>query len=399
MCINPPFPILSLPSHLFLSGHLNLTSPSTIRVMPETPRMSASTPIVRARLTRILRSRRRINRRIRRTARRLATSLPTTGVAFKASTSSSATRLRHILVHALPSRGAASTAIATLLLHAALLLLFVLLLLEGELVLRRVSWSLLLGIGWVLARHTCVGAVEAIASSAAGAAGHVASHHGLHLHWVHATHHVLRVGGTGVAVHTAAHHLHLLHLHRVHATHGAHGSTHAAASLLLGEILLHLLEVLLHALPVLGHHGRRHASVGALRLGVLLVVEACIVAALIVVVELIATEFLVTAIVVTHVASRLCTLDFDGLAENLERLTECGIDSSIAIKGDEAEATWAARLLVHHQRCIHDSAELLKELCKVLLSRLLADTTDEDFARALLLLTGNGALGIDLDDA
>lgn len=363
--------------------------------------MPSSTPIVRTRLPRVLRPRRCIDGRIRRAIRRLARSLPTSSISTESSCASSptalkavtsATRLRALLIHAIPRRRAARAAEAALLLHAALLLLLVLLLLEGELFLRGVSWSLLIA-AWVRVRHTCVSA------RSAGTAGAPLTHHGLHLHWIHAAaaHHVLRVRGPCVAVHPAAiHHCHLLHLHGIHPAHGAHAATHAA--LLLGEVLLHLLEVLLHALPVLGHHGRRHIAGGALGLSVGRVVEAAVVAALVVVIELVAAEFLVATIIVAHVASRLSTLDFDGLAEDLERLAERGIDSSIAVEGDETETTWAARLLVHHQGCINDTAELLEELGEVLLGCLLADTANEYLACALLLFTGNSALWVDLEN-
>jgi hypothetical protein len=298
-------------------------------------------------------------------------------------------RLRHILVHAVPRLRAAATTISALLLHAALLLLFVFLLLERELVLRGVSWT------WSSrsagAHHTCVSAL-------------LLHHHLLHLHWVHAAgaaaHHVLGVRGPGVAVHATAHHLrlHLLHLHWVHTAHAAHGVGHATAGLLLGKVLLHLLEVLLHALPVLGHHGRCHACIAALGLLILLIVIAGIpIVAVVAIVELVvATELLVAAIVVAHVASGLGTLNFDGFAEDLQRLAESCVDGSITVKSDEAEATRSTSLLVHHEGSVDNSTELLEELGEVLLGCFLADTTNKDLAGTLLLFSGNGTLGIDL---
>jgi hypothetical protein len=359
--------------------------------MPEPARVPASTPIIRPGLPRVLWPCGRINRRIRRATRRLTGPLSPASIASVLETSPTAsTGLLVSLIHTVPGLLAS---IRALLLHPALLLLLVFLLLEGELVLRGVSWSL--GAG-VRAHHTLL--IHAAASL---------GHHGLHGHWVHAAgsaHHVLRVGGACVAtsIGATAHHLrlHLLHWHWVHAAHGTHGGH--AAGLLLGEVLLHLLEVLLHALPVLGHHGGGHAGLAALCLGVLLVVIATVVAVvavvtLITVVELVvASELLVATIIVTHVASRLGTLDLDGLTEDLEWLAQSRIDSSVAIEGDETKTTRTTSLLVHHKGCINNSAELLEELRKVLLGCFLADTTNEDLACAFLLLARDRTLGVNL---
>jgi hypothetical protein len=256
---------------------------------------------------------------------------------------------------------------------------------------------------WRRTLVACAWALEAWAAAAVV----VALHHGLHGHWVHAAgaaHHVLGVGGARVAGAAAAHHLRLHGLHG-HWVHAAHGVGHAAAAALLGEGLLHLLEVLLHALPVLGHHGGGHGAIGTLLGSALLVivaasavvVAAVTVAALVAVVELVvAAELLVAAVVVAHVASGLGALDLDGLAENLERLAKSGIDSGVAVKGDESETTRTSGLLVHHQCGIDNPTELLEELGKVFLSRFLADTTDKNLARALLLLTRNSPLRVNL---
>jgi hypothetical protein len=236
--------------------------------------------------------------------------------------------------------------------------------------------------------------------------------HLLHLHWVHTTgttHH-LRVWRSGAAVHALTHHLllHLLHLHWVHAAHCGHGvAWHATACLLLSKGLLHGLEVLLHTLPILGHHGRRHRTVPALGLHIAsAVIEAAsssspltTIAAIVELVELIAaTKFLaaITAIIIAHVAAGLGALDFDLLAEDLQRTTQSGVYSCIAVEGDETKPTGSASLFIHHQRGINDSAKLFKEVREIFLSRFLADTADEDLARPLLLLTGNSPLWVNL---
>jgi hypothetical protein len=306
---------------------MHLTTPSTIWLVPESTCMPTSTPIVCTRLPRVLWASGRVDRGICRTSRGLAASLAATGVTLEASAASTraAGGLRHLFIHAVPRGRAALAAKAGLLLHAALLLLFVFLLFESELVLRGVSGS------WCLRGRAVSNTLLRIEASSGALRARAAAttHHGLHGHWVHAAgsaHHILRIRGPSVAVHAAAHHLrlHLLHLHWVHAAHGSHGAGHAtAAGLLLSEILLHLLEILLHALPVLSHHGRGHGTVGTLLRGVLLVIVASVtIISVVTVVELVvAAELLVAAIVVAHVATWLGTLDLDRLTQNLQRLS------------------------------------------------------------------------------
>lgn len=81
---------------------------------------------------------------------------------------------------------------------------------------------------------------------------------------------------------------------------------------------------------------------------------------------------------------------------DLEWPIETGIDSCFAIECDESKASWSARVLVHHEGSINDSTELHKVLFEVLLCGLLADTTNEDLASTLLLISGNCPLGVDL---
>jgi hypothetical protein len=216
------------------------------------------------------------------------------------------------------------------LLLAACLLLFVFLLFESELILSGVSWAWTTGTLATLRIHHTRTTLTSWASTTLHLC-HLHLLHLLHLHWVHstwATHH-LGVRRAIATVHTLVHHLllHLLHLHRVHTTHGSHGVTgHTTTGLLLGEGLLHGLEVLLHSLPVLSHHGRGHGAVATLALHVstvIVIIVAATLATVTVVVEFVelvpAAELLVAvaSIIITHVTTRLSTLDFNLLAENL----------------------------------------------------------------------------------
>lgn len=367
-----------------------------------------STSIIRPRLPRILRSRRCTHRRLRRTGRRLGATLATTRALLEVSAASTTgsgrnRRLRGVVVHAFPSGGTACAAAeAGLLLLAAGLLLFVFLLFEGKLVLGSVSGG---GGG-----RGKLGVLTVAVAGVAGVGLHLVHLHHLllllhllHLHWVHAAagpavgaHH-LGVGRAVAAGHRGAHHL-LLHGGHGHWIHAAH----AAAGLLLDEVLLHGLEVLLHALPVLGHHGRAHTAVAALRALILLIIVAAaivvVVTSIVTVVELVAsTELLIVpTFVVAHVASGLGALNFDRLAENLKGAFECGIDCGISVEGHETKATGSTRLLVHHESGIDNTAELLEEIGEVFLGCLLTNTADEYLACALLLFTRNSALGIDL---
>jgi hypothetical protein len=296
------------------------------------------------------------------------------------------------------------------LLLAACLLLFVLLLFESELILSGVSWAWNGTLATLRVHHTRT-TLTSWASTTLHLC-HLHLLHLLHLHWVHTTwttHH-LRVRGAIATVHTLIHHLllHLLHLHRVHATHGSHGvARHTTAGLLLSESLLHGLEVLLHSLPVLSHHSRRHGAITALSLHVsaaVIVVVAATLAAVVAIVELVklvsASELLaaIAAVVVAHVATGLGALDFNLLAEDLEGAAQSSVYGCIAIESNETETTGSTSLLVHHKCSIHNTTELLEEICKVFLGCFLADTTYENLASPFLLFTWNRTLGVNLHD-
>ena len=102
------------------------------------------------------------------------------------------------------------------------------------------------------------------------------------------------------------------------------------------------------------------------------------------------------AALLAEVATRLGTLDFDRLAVNGEGLGKGTLDSDIIVEGDEAETTGTASVLVHHEGAVEHVAELRKELAEVGLGGFLAHTTDEDLGCALLLLTRNSTLWVDL---
>jgi hypothetical protein len=218
--------------------------------------------------------------------------------------------------------------------------------------------------------------------------------HAALLHLSHLLHHLgihAAVGtalATAHAVHHLLHHLRvLLHHLRIHAT------GHATAL----HLLLHHLEVLLHALPVLCHHRWAHvvrtASLGSL---VLLSAEVGLVRSAASACTAKATAATSAAALLAEVATRLGTLDFDRLAVNGEGLGKGTLDSDIIVEGDEAETTGTASVLVHHEGAVEHVAELRKELAEVGLGGFLAHTTDEDLGGLLLLVTWDGALGVDL---
>jgi hypothetical protein len=132
-------------------------------------------------------------------------------------------------------------------------------------------------------------------------------------------------------------------------------------------------KVLLHALPVLGHHLRSHSTTLSLLSGLLL---TSIVLALVAV----STGAVASALIVvlTQVATGLCLLDLNWLAQNLKRTGESLLNSSITVKSNETKSAGTSSVLVHHKSSIHNTAELHKELLKVLLGSLLANTTNEN---------------------
>lgn len=403
-------------------------------------------PIVRPRLPRVLRPRRRICRRAGSPGRRArAASVPTTTTTTAAptatpSSASPATGLRHVVVHAFPGRGAALLVrlhLLRFLRGAARLLLFVLLLLEGELVLRVVARraslaSLEAGAG-TRAHRTTAASVE-VASSAAALLGlnlgllHLHLLHLLHLlqhGGVHALHAALGAwtlgeGGLGalLSAHLSLLHLlqgfhllhllHLLHHSWVHSPHASHASHTSHASVLHcggGHLLLHGGEVLLHLLPVLRHHLRRHAAhhVLATLLVLIALVLVRIVEAAVVVSEVFAstaptapTAAALGFFFFAHVTSRLRFFDFDGLAEDLEIACKSGIDGCFAIESNEAETPRTASVLVHHESGVDNTPELGEVLFKDMFVGVLTDTSNEDLACAFLFITRNSPLGVNL---
>jgi hypothetical protein len=92
----------------------------------------------------------------------------------------------------------------------------------------------------------------------------------------------------------------------------------------------------------------------------------------------------------------LSALDFNLFAEDLEWASESRVYSCIAIEGDKTETTGTAGFFVHHQCRVDYAAKLLEEASEVFLGRFLTDTTNENLARSLLLLSRDGTLRINL---
>lgn len=318
--------------------------------------------------------------------------------------------LGHFVVHALP-RGRATLLVGgeSAVLHMATnLLLFVLLLLKGDLLLGVVAGSTRLavvcGIG--------AGAGASVTTSGCGCLSlalvlHLLHHGGVH-HVGHGGLGGSRALGVGVGAHAtlwllgvATHTLHLLHLlhllehGRVHTTH-THAGGHSLGLALAchSHLLLHHGEVLLHALPVLCHHLRGHSTGHALLATLLGGTFASVVHVSIT--SSISAASTTSSVLVTQIATGLGFLHFDGLAQDFKGSGEGIVYSGLAVEGDEAEATRTASILVNHQGRIHNTAKLHKELLEVLICCLLTDTTDKDLAGLFLLITWDGALGVNL---
>jgi hypothetical protein len=73
----------------------------------------------------------------------------------------------------------------------------------------------------------------------------------------------------------------------------------------------------------------------------------------------------------SHIASGLSLLNFDRLAVDLKGNIYARFDSSLAIKCDETETSWATRILIHHKGGINDSTELHEVLFEILLGSFL----------------------------
>jgi hypothetical protein len=104
-----------------------------------------------------------------------------------------------------------------------------------------------------------------------------------------------------------------------------------------------------------------------------------------------------TIFFITEVATGLGLLNLNGLTQDLEWTGKGRFDGGFTVERDESKPTRTTSVLVDHQRGINNAAELHEEALEILLVGLLADTTNEDLARLFLLITGDCALGIDLD--
>jgi hypothetical protein len=366
---------------------------------------ATATTVVGARHAGVLGTSGRVHRSVAGSSR--AASAARTGRSTTAATSTAssetaaavvdARRRRDVVVHALP--GAA--AVDALALHAGHLLALVLLLLEDHLLLGVEAGLLLAGAGRGRSGHATSG-VSALHSTALLHTG--ATLHAttlllllLLLHGSHLLHH-LGVHATGAAL--AATHAghHLLH-HLGVLLHGSHLRVHATGHTATLHLLLHHLEVLLHALPVLGHHGRAHVVCAAglsslVLLGAKVVLVSTTTAASARTAKAAATTS--TSTLLAEVTTRLGALNFDRFAVNGERLRQGTLNSLVVVKGDEAESTGTAGVLVHHEGTVENVAELCEELTEVCLGCLLGHTSDENLRGLLLLVTWDCALRVNL---
>lgn len=400
------------------------------------------TPIIRPRLPRVLRPSRRIRRRcaLRPRRRLLKPPCPTpTPTPASSPTASStiptlATRLRYIIVHALPARRPpASLCIALhllrLLLRPPRLLLLILLLLERQLVLRVIPGRAPAARRMMRApcptptptTTTAVTGIEPLRTHTHAVPASLRRHglHLLHLLHHHRVHAALGAGalrrhrrrGAPLRLllllgHLRLHGLHGLHLLvLLHLRH--HGGVHGAA--LHGcHLLLRYGEVLLHLSPVLRHHLGRHGwALGVLLPLVLVLVSAVVVVAAVVEVfspsssssatAATAAASVVHVFLLAHIATRLRFLDFDWFVLEHQIALQGELDGGLAIEGHKAEAARTVGDLVDHQRGVDDAAELREVVFEVLLVGFLAHAADEDLGRAFLLVAGDGALGVDLE--
>lgn len=207
--------------------------------------------------------------------------------------------------------------------------------------------------------------------------------------------------------HLLLHLLHLLHLcHLLHHcwVHAAHG--HTSGHLVSGLLLHEGSHVLLHLGPVLRHHLGSHASCkGALAVLLVLVLVLIATGVVVVVASIISEVLSATSttssppeglVVFTHVPPRLSLLNFNGLTKDHEITVECIVDGGFTVKSYEAKTTGAAGVLVHHESGVDDSSELHEIFFEVGFSRILANTSDEDFTGPFLFIAWNRSLGINL---
>ena len=364
---------------------------------------ATATTVVGARHAGVLRTSGCVHRSIAGSARTTSaagtgrsTTTTSTASSESAATVVDASRGWDVVVHALPG----TAAVDALALHAGHLLALVLLLLEDHLLLGVEAGLLLAGAGRGRSGHATSG-IAALHSTALLHTG--ATLHAtallllLLLHGSHLLHHLgVHAASAALAATHAGHHL--LH-HLGVLLHGGHLMVHATGHATTLHLLLHHLEVLLHALPVLGHHGRAHvvcaASLSSLvLLGAKVVLvstataSACTAKA--------AATTSASATLLTEVTTGLGTLDFDRLAVNCQRLRQSTLDSLVVVKGDEAESTRAAGVLVHHECAVEHVAELCEELAEICFGGLLGHTSDENLRGLLLLVTRDCALRINL---
>jgi hypothetical protein len=81
----------------------------------------------------------------------------------------------------------------------------------------------------------------------------------------------------------------------------------------------------------------------------------------------------------------------------LERHIDASIHASFTLESDKPKTSGSAGVLVHHQCGINHSTKLGKVLSEFLVCGILADSTNENLARLLLLITRNSSLGVDLN--
>jgi hypothetical protein len=226
-------------------------------------------------------------------------------------------------------------------------------------------------------------------------------HHLLHHSRVHTRRHPARPTTRPTPAHHLLHLLHLLHIH--HLRHGrVHIPVHHHLLLEHGHGLLHALDILRHDLARHARRARPHAAAHAHSRHLPAIIHPTPTPTPTSTAHTLPlTPKLAPAaggiLVIAEVAPRLGFLDLDRLAVDLEVGGEAGLDAGLALEGHEAESTRAARVLVHHERGVDDAAELRKVLAELVVGGFLADAADEDLGRLLLLVAGDGALGVDLD--
>lgn len=81
---------------------------------------------------------------------------------------------------------------------------------------------------------------------------------------------------------------------------------------------------------------------------------------------------------------------------DLKRHIDTSVHAGFALKGDKAESTRPAGVLIHHQCGVDYSTKLGKVLSELLVGGVLAHSSHKDLARLFLLVTRNSSFGINL---